>query len=35
MKKKTLIRRLYDLGSQVEIIAERTVAAVFRKLRKK
>ena len=35
MKKKTMIRRLYDLGSRVEIIAERAVAALVRKLRKK
>ena len=35
MKKKTLIRRIYDLGSRAEIIAERAVAALIRKLRKK
>ena len=35
MKKKTLIRRIYDLGSRAEIITERAVAALVRKLRKK
>ena len=35
MKKKSLIRRIYDLGSFAEIIAERTIAALVRKLRKK
>ena len=35
MKKKTLIRRLYDIGSHFETIAERAVAALVRKLRKK
>ncbi len=34
MKKKTLIRRIYDIGSRAEIIAERAVAALIRKLRK-
>lgn len=33
--KKTLIRRLYDLGSLIEIAAERTIAGLIRKLRKK
>ena len=35
MKKKSLIRRIYDLGSRVEIITERAVAALIRKLREK
>ena len=35
MKKKPLIRRLYDLGSHIEIVAERAAAALVRKLRKK
>ena len=35
MKKKSLIRRIYDLGSRAEIITERAVAALVRKLRKK
>ena len=33
--KKTLIRRLYDLGSRFEIAAERSIANLFRKLWKK
>ena len=35
MKKKSLIRRLYDLGSHFEIIAERAISALVRKLRNK
>lgn len=35
MRKKTLIRRIYNLGSRTEILAERAVASLFRKLRKK
>ena len=35
MRKKTLIRRIYDLGSRAEIFVERAFAALFRKLRKK
>ena len=35
MKKKTLIRIIYDIGSRAEIITGRAVAALIRKLRKK
>ena len=35
MRKKTLIRRIYNLGSRTEILAERAVASLFRKLQKK
>ena len=34
-KKKTLIRTLYDLGSRMEIAAERAIAHLYQKLRKK
>ncbi len=33
--KKTLLRKLYDLGSLVEIAAERAIAGLISKLRKK
>ena len=32
---KTGIRKLYDLGSRLEIAAERSVTALIKKLRKK
>ena len=35
MKSKTLIRRLYDLGSRFEISSERAIANLARKLMKK
>ncbi len=35
MTHKTVIRRLYDLGSRIEIAAERAIVRIFRKLRKK
>lgn len=33
--KKTLIRKLYDLGSRFEIAVERSIASFVRKLLKK
>ena len=35
MKEKTLLRRLYDLGSRFEIAAERAIAGLIGKLRKR
>jgi len=35
MGKKTLLRKIYDYGSKYEIAAERFIAALFRKLRRK
>ena len=34
-KSKTRIRKLYDLGSRLEIAAERAAAALIKKLRKR
>ena len=34
MKQKTIIRKLYDLGSRIEIIAERAIVRLVRNLRK-
>lgn len=35
MKNKSLIRRLYDLGSRFEISAEKAIVRLIGKLRKK
>ena len=34
MKGKTVIRMLYDLGSKLEIAAERAIVLLLKKLRK-